>query len=65
MANNIHKNTYRIHMNQTDTESNFTNDNLLSWLHKEQNKTVLIVTHDEKIAKQCEGIINIVDGKIV
>ena len=34
-------------------------------IHKEQNKTVLIVTHDEKIAKQCEGIINIVDGKIV
>lgn len=33
-------------------------------IHKEQNKTVLIVTHDDKIAKQCEGIVNIVDGKI-
>lgn len=33
-------------------------------INKEQNKTVLIVTHDEKIARQCEGIINIVDGKI-
>lgn len=33
-------------------------------IHKEQNKTVLIVTHDDKIAKQCEGIVNLVDGKI-
>lgn len=33
-------------------------------IHKEQDKTVLIVTHDDKIANQCEGIVNIVDGKI-
>lgn len=33
-------------------------------IHIEQNKTILIVTHDDKVAKQCEGIINIVDGKI-
>ncbi|MFB1051255.1 ABC transporter ATP-binding protein [Paraliobacillus sp. JSM ZJ581] len=33
-------------------------------IHKEQHKTVLIVTHDDKVAKQCEGIVNIVDGKI-
>lgn len=37
MANNIHKNTYRIHMNQTDSEINFTNDDLLSWLNKQDD----------------------------
>lgn len=33
-------------------------------IHKEQKKTVLIVTHDDKIAKQCDGIVHIADGKI-
>ncbi|MGE1060797.1 ABC transporter ATP-binding protein [Bacillus sp. GMa5/1] len=33
-------------------------------IHQEQKKTILIVTHDDKIAKQCDGIINIVDGKV-
>ncbi|HDR6289179.1 TPA: ABC transporter ATP-binding protein [Bacillus cereus] len=33
-------------------------------IHQEQKKTILIVTHDDNIAKQCEGIINIVDGKL-
>ncbi|NUC19677.1 ABC transporter ATP-binding protein [Bacillus mycoides] len=33
-------------------------------IHQEQKKTILIVTHDDRVAKQCDGIINIVDGKI-
>ncbi|GAA5417710.1 putative ABC transporter ATP-binding protein YknY [Paraliobacillus ryukyuensis] len=33
-------------------------------IHQEQNKTILMVTHDERIAKQCEGIVNIEDGEI-
>ncbi|WP_410985582.1 ABC transporter ATP-binding protein [Bacillus cereus] len=33
-------------------------------IHQEQKKTILIVTHDDKVAKQCDGIINIVDGKV-
>lgn len=31
----------------------------------EDGKTVIIVTHDEKIAQQCKRIINIEDGKII
>jgi len=33
-------------------------------INKEQSKTVLVVTHDENIAKQCDEIIYIIDGKI-
>ncbi|WP_010176129.1 ABC transporter ATP-binding protein [Bacillus coahuilensis] len=33
-------------------------------IHEEQNKTILIVTHDNNVARQCDGIINIVDGKV-
>ena len=33
-------------------------------IHEEQKKTILIVTHDDKIAKQCDGIVHIEDGKI-
>lgn len=33
-------------------------------IHQEQKKTILIVTHDDRVAKQCDGIINIVDGKV-
>ena len=38
---------------------------LLKKLNKEQNKTVIIVTHDSGIASQCERIIELSDGKIV
>ena len=38
--------------------------NLLKRLNQEQNKTVIIVTHDSEIASQCGRIIEISDGRI-
>lgn len=32
---------------------------------KENGKTVIIVTHDMNIAKQCDRIVRIEDGKVV
>lgn len=37
--------------------------NLLQQLHQE-GKTVIIVTHDLEVAKRCNRIIEIADGKI-
>ena len=37
---------------------------LLKKLNQEQNKTVIIVTHDSEIATQCSRIIEISDGRI-
>ena len=39
--------------------------NLLKKLNQEQNKTVIIVTHDSDIALQCNRIIEISDGKVI
>ncbi len=39
--------------------------NLLKKLNQEQNKTVIIVTHDSDIASQCGRIIELSDGKII
>lgn len=36
MSNNINKNTYRISINQNEVETNFTNQDLLSWLNKQR-----------------------------
>jgi len=38
--------------------------NLLQQFHQE-GKTVIIVTHDLEVAKRCNRIIEIVDGKII
>lgn len=38
---------------------------LLKNINKTENATVIIVTHDPNIAKQCQRIISIKDGKIV
>jgi putative ABC transport system ATP-binding protein len=38
---------------------------LLTRLNREEDKTLIIVTHDQKIAKKAERTIRIVDGKIV
>ena len=39
--------------------------NLLKRLNQEQNKTVIIVTHDSDIASQCGRIIELSDGRLV
>ena len=39
--------------------------NLLKKLNQEQNKTVIIVTHDSDIALQCNRVIEISDGKVI
>ena len=39
--------------------------NLLKKLNEEQNKTVIIVTHDSEIAAQCSRTIEISDGKTI
>ena len=39
--------------------------NLLKRLNQEQNKTVIIVTHDSEIAQQCGRVIEISDGKMM
>lgn len=36
---------------------------LFKQIHK-QGKTVIIVTHDERVAKQCDRIVHIVDGTL-
>lgn len=38
---------------------------LLKMSNKKLNQTILIVTHDEKIALQTDRIITIKDGKII
>ena len=38
---------------------------LLSELHKKQGRTVVLVTHEEDIAKYAQRIITLKDGKIV
>ena len=38
--------------------------NLLLELNREQGLTIVMVTHDESIAKQCDSIIHLVGGKI-
>ncbi|WP_294407632.1 ABC transporter ATP-binding protein [uncultured Ruminococcus sp.] len=38
--------------------------NILTSIHK-QGKTVIIVTHDQNVAQQCESVIEICDGGII
>ena len=38
---------------------------LLKKANKENNQTIIIVTHDKEIAKQANRIITISDGKII
>lgn len=48
-----------------DSKTGETVENLLLQMNKEKGITVIIVTHDEDLAKKCERIIEIVDGQIV
>lgn len=38
---------------------------LLSRLNKEKNTTIIVVTHDQNIADQCQRVIRLKDGKVV
>jgi putative ABC transport system ATP-binding protein len=39
--------------------------NLLIDLNKHENTTIILVTHDMNIAKQCHRVITLQDGKIL
>jgi putative ABC transport system ATP-binding protein len=39
--------------------------NILCGLHREQNITLVMITHDSNIARYCQRIIHIQDGKII
>ena len=34
-------------------------------LHKEQHKTIVLITHSQELAKETERIVTISDGKII
>jgi ABC-type lipoprotein export system ATPase subunit len=38
--------------------------NLLRWLSKKHGKTVIVVTHDENIARQTDRVIRLRDGHV-
>jgi len=38
---------------------------LLSELHKEQKVTLIVATHDEKVAAHAERVLRLTDGRIV
>ncbi len=48
-----------------DSENSKDIVNLLRYFNKEYNQTVIIITHDERIALSADRIISIEDGKIV
>lgn len=47
-----------------DTETGEQVEKLLFQLHKERNITLVIVTHDSELARRCDRIIHIQDGKV-
>jgi len=48
-----------------DSKSGHNVIDFLKDLHKKQKKTIIMVTHDEKIAKQAERIEHLFDGEII
>ena len=38
---------------------------IFKYYNKEYNQTILLVTHDEKIAEQADRVIRLKDGKII
>jgi len=48
-----------------DTETGKQVEELLFRLHKERNITLVIVTHDNELARRCDRTIHIQDGKVI
>ncbi|MCS7120640.1 MAG: ABC transporter ATP-binding protein [Nitrososphaerota archaeon] len=48
-----------------DTKTGAEIVNLLSEVNKEQNTTLIVVTHDKRIASSADRIVELVDGRIV
>lgn len=48
-----------------DTESGEQAFELLRRFNEEQNTAFIIVTHDERIARKCDRVVHLVDGRIV
>lgn len=47
-----------------DSETGTQVEELLFRLHKERNITLVIVTHDDELARRCDRIVHIQDGKV-
>jgi len=47
-----------------DTETGEQVERILFRLHKERNITLVVVTHDAELARRCDRIIHIQDGKV-
>jgi putative ABC transport system ATP-binding protein len=48
-----------------DSKTGETVENLLLQMNKDKGITLIVVTHDEDLAKKCERIIELVDGEVV
>jgi putative ABC transport system ATP-binding protein len=48
-----------------DSENSKLIINLLFKYSKQNNSSLILVTHDQSIAKECDKIIEIIDGKII
>lgn len=48
-----------------DSATSRTVMDLFHQLHKEQGKTILLITHSKKLAAECERIVTIRDGQII
>ena len=36
-----------------------------SWLHEEQGKTIVLITHSQELATETQRIVTLLDGEIV
>jgi len=48
-----------------DSKSGFEVMSIINDLHKEGNITLIIITHDPRIAEYCQRVIHIMDGQVV
>ncbi|MBT3464534.1 ABC transporter ATP-binding protein, partial [archaeon] len=48
-----------------DSKTGSTVMDFLKKLNRKENKTIIMVTHDDELAKHADRIENIIDGKII